>query len=58
MGGFAAARGAMMNIQAEYKAAAECDEKDFTHDINLEDLLDEEDQDDEEPHYAFLTEED
>jgi hypothetical protein len=30
MGGFAAARNAMMGIQEEYKKAAECDECDYT----------------------------
>lgn len=52
-GGFAAARNAMMGLTEEYKAAAECDPKDYTMDIYTDELYDS-DQDDDEPHYAFL----
>jgi hypothetical protein len=57
MGGFAAARNAMMGLTEEYKAAAECDKRDFTFDINDEYELLHVDQEEEEPHYCFLEDE-
>jgi len=34
MGGFAAARNAMMGLMEEYKEAEECNPKDYTYNIN------------------------
>ena len=56
MKGFAAARQAMMGIQEEYKKA-ECDPSDFVFDLFTEEL-EEADQELDDPHYAFLEEED
>ena len=53
VGSFAAARQAMAGIYEEYKEAEECSPKDFIYDINDLELV-EDDQEDEDPHYCFL----